>query len=289
MDIKVKSFYDWIIKYYGGGIGKHFMIPYNEKLWQYDLKDMTTDWLGEFIPHFTDSDIIKGSKEKNSYNDYFYYPKEGGFGNILNTFDLSGIQFNNDINSIDLKNKSLCTANRCFNYDILLSTIPLKKLIKLINGFENQLEYTSVYNINLGIRGSCPTDKHWLYFPEKDIPFYRVGIPSNVNNNMAPGYHYLLSIEISYREKKTINFDGIINSLCKYNLINSEDDIVIREDFDIEYAYAIYNRIRMDTVNKYLSYLKDNDIHCTGRYGNWHYGFVANDIAGAVKKAKELV
>lgn len=285
---QVNSFRDWILKYYGEGIGKHFMFPYNEKLWQYDLQDMTIQWLGDFIPRFSEEDIIYGNNSKSSYNDYFYYPSQGGFDNILPVSD-TDIVYKSRVNGIDIEKRVLYTDNREFKYKKLVSTIPLKELIAMINGSEDRLEYTSVYNINLGIRGQCPVDYHWLYFPQKQVPFYRAGIPSNVNSNMAPQGHYSLSLEIAYKNKPVLPLEEIVQSLIEYGLIKSQNDIVLRHDIDIRYAYIIYNKDWINTVNMYRDMLKSKGIYTVGRYGKWHYSFVAEDIADAIREAGELM
>ncbi len=280
-NLDVKNFKDWILKYYGAGIGKYFMFPYNEKLWQYDLNEMTTDWMGDFIPIFTNEDIIRGNNNNNSYNSYFYYPENGGFDNILYNKYINNIYFNENAVKIDLEKKILLTDKGTYNYDNLISTIPLKELIIMIHDEENDLDYTSVYNINLGIKGKCPIDYHWLYFPEKEIPFYRVGVPTNVNNKMSPNDTYSLSIEIAYKGNSSIDLKKIISALKKYNLIKSSKDIIIRKDIDIKYAYVIYNHRRNQILHNYLNDLEKHNIFCTGRYGKWHYSFVSQDIMDA--------
>ena len=43
-------FADWSLRTFGRGIHKHFMKPYNEKLWQVNLREMTAEWCGMFVP-----------------------------------------------------------------------------------------------------------------------------------------------------------------------------------------------------------------------------------------------
>src|SRR5262252_5567046 len=40
-----KNFHDWVLKTFGTGIAKHFMLPYNEKFWKQDLRTITSDWV----------------------------------------------------------------------------------------------------------------------------------------------------------------------------------------------------------------------------------------------------
>ena len=44
------SFKQWIIESLGEGIAKHFMVPFNEKLWQVPLDELTSDWVSWLVP-----------------------------------------------------------------------------------------------------------------------------------------------------------------------------------------------------------------------------------------------
>jgi len=286
--MNVDSFKDWILKHYGEGIAKYFMLPYNEKLWQCNLDEMTVEWLGKFIPEFTDEEIKTGNFSSHSYNDVFYYPKRGGFEYLLPNINSVNLSLNETVMKIDVKDRVVFTDKYKYKYSSLISTIPLKELMIILNGKEEHLKYSSVYNINLGIKGKAPVDFHWLYFPEKDVPFYRVGFPSNVNRKMAPKDFYSLSLEIGYNIEKNINFEIVLNSLKRYGLIKRDNDIVFKKDIDIKYGYVIYDKQRREVVNKYIDDLEKNGIFCTGRYGKWHYSFVAQDIIDASELAENI-
>ena len=43
----------------------------------------------------------------------------------------------------------------------------------------------SVINFNLGIARPEISEKHWIYFPETNYPFYRLGFP----HNFATSWH----------------------------------------------------------------------------------------------------
>ena len=45
------TFEDWIYSNFGWGIAKHFMVPYNEKIWTISPREMTCDWMGRFVPN----------------------------------------------------------------------------------------------------------------------------------------------------------------------------------------------------------------------------------------------
>lgn len=284
-DIEPENFRDWVMKYYGGGIGELFMFPYNRKVWQCEPEHMGFEWTGNFIPELNENDILKGSSSVKAYNSVFYYPEEPGFDNIMNGHEPEAL-FNKTITGIDIQAKKVITADGEYKYDKLISTIPLPELCTLCGIDNTGLEYSSCMNINLGVRGNAPHQYHWVYYPEKALPFYRAGILSNINSLCAPEGHYTLSVEIGY--KGEYSKKDIADSLIKAGLIKSRGDIVSRKDFNIRYAYVTFNDVYKDRRSEILDELESYDILCTGRYGRWHYSFAAGDIADAVSTAKRV-
>lgn len=284
---KASSFYDWIMKYYGSGIAHHFMLPYNEKMWKTDARKMTAEWTGRFIPSFTEREIMKGGKSSVGYNSYFYYPKEPGFENIFR-FQNNSVVLNEKAVRIDARKKLLITNKNEYKYEKIISTIPLPETLKLAGLYEKRLRYSSVYNINLAVEGDAPCKWHWAYFPEKEIPFYRVGIPSNVNHRAALKGSYILSIEAAYRGRKHFEYKEILSSLKRCGLLKSEKLIKLRFDLDIKYGYTVYDRDYALMREKYISSLNEFGILTTGRYGAWKYSFAARDIADAIELAEKI-
>src|SRR6185295_20198081 len=76
-----KNFEDFCFKYFGAGFSKHFMIPYNEKLWGVHTRDVTAEWCSRFVPRPKLEDVIAGAVGKNDrelgYNTSFLYPSLG--------------------------------------------------------------------------------------------------------------------------------------------------------------------------------------------------------------------
>ncbi len=77
-----KNFHEWVLKTFGSGIAKHFMLPYNEKFWKRDLRTITADWVSWSIPKPTLEEVVNGALGMTNtgmgYNPRFSYPKEGG-------------------------------------------------------------------------------------------------------------------------------------------------------------------------------------------------------------------
>ena len=77
-----KSFREFVLRELGEGIGRHFMFPYNEKLWTVDLDTLSAEWTGRFVPRPSVEQVVRGALGADTavqgYNARFVYPREGG-------------------------------------------------------------------------------------------------------------------------------------------------------------------------------------------------------------------
>ena len=296
-------FIDWSKAMFGDGITEYFMQPYNQKLWNYNLKKLTAAWTAPFVPKPTQQSIInsayKQNDQKYGYNSVFYYPSKNGCQAMIDGFYKklkNNIITNTKAETIDLKNKTVYAGGKRYFYDNIISTQPLKELLLSIKDLpENisklikNLDCTSTRCINLGIKykKNLPEmikDVHWIYVPKKEYPFYRVGVYSNVTKSLVPKNCYSLYIEMSDIKE----CDEIIPILKKAGIMNSDDEVISLNVTDMKYAYVIFNKERKKTLDTIFKFLKDNNIYCTGRYGSWEYSFIEKNITDAKNLAKVI-
>lgn len=294
---EVENFYDWIIRSFGKGIAKNFMVPYNQKLWTVHPKKMNITWMGRFVPKTDIKTALEGSFEKKNtelgYNVNFYYPVKGGIGEIAKTMcDKYKIKvnFENEIESINLKEKFFITKNKeKIYYKKLISTIPINDLILKIKGstdciksISNKLKSNILYLLNIGLKEN-KFSFNWAYFPELKYKFFRLGFYSNASSNMAPKGESSMYVETSFTEKSIIEKekwrDTIIKQLIDNNFISSRNMIDIIDTKIIKPAYIIPDLERDRIIKKITSYLKKHDIYSIGRYGNWEYSAMEEALA----------
>ena len=300
--IESVTFEDWIYKHLGKGIAKHFMIPYNEKLWAVHPSKMTCEWLGRYVPNPSLEEVLDGAlqppQKDYGYNIYFFYPLHGGIEALPKSFaqHVNNIGLNKEVISIDTSKKIVTLRDRKKEpYDILVSTMPLPELITVIsdapssiNHASEKLTYASVCNVNLGVKREQISEKHWIYFPEKEFIFYRIGFPSNFSPNMVPRKMSSLYIEISYSKNRPINkgniFELVVKDLVKCDILSPYDEIITKRQLDIKYAYTIYDEKYTKNVSMIHNYLKSKDIYSIGRYGQWEYSAMED----AILEGKEI-
>ena len=283
------DFEGWILHYFGEGIAGHFMLPYNGKLWQYPLSDMTVDGIAPYVPVPKPEDVMRGASPEGAhglgYNASFFYPERGGIYSLVEALvphvrDLSAGQ---RAVELDVKKKTVTFGSGYTAwYDSLVSTMPLPELVRIIKDVPGEiaeaarrLRYVSVYDINLGVGRADVSDCHWIYFPEPGFSFYRVGFLNNFSPAMAPEGGTAMYVEVSHKPGEDFDEDrllsGAMDGLVRAGLLRPDDEIPVREVVDMKYAYVVFDRHRRSALPKILGYLEENGILSIGRYGAWGY------------------
>jgi hypothetical protein len=133
--------------------------------------------------------------------------------------------------------------------------------------------------VGIGIKQPCPSTKSWMYFPEKNCPFYRVTYLSNYSPFMTPDNktHYSLLCETSYSEFKPVDgkriVDDTIQGLINAGLLKEEDrkDIVDTWTYHADYSYPTPSVERDAILAQVIPYLEEHGIYSRGRFGMWKY------------------
>ena len=134
------SFKQWIIESLGEGIAKHFMVPFNEKLWQVPLDELTSDWVSWLVPKPDVKDVVSGAlgiKDKAfGYNPSFQYPVSGGIKVLPEAFlpSVENLTYGSELVEIETGRRRAvfrsAQGERIEEYDRIISTIPLPELVR---------------------------------------------------------------------------------------------------------------------------------------------------------------
>lgn len=295
-----ESFLDMLYGKFGKSIVEKFLKPYNEKLYACDLNNLDKDAMGRFFPYANLNQIINNMKEENnnSYNNTFLYPKNGA-GSFLNklyeNLDKEKVELMNEIKKIDLKNKTVITKNNeVINYQYLINTSPLNNLLELIDNTEKlreNISYNKVLVFNLGFEKKSNFKEHWIYFPQKDINFYRVGFYDNILMSDKLSMY----IEIGYEKKSKISEDDIkeqlnltLQNLKKVGIVEDDNKLVDYSTIVMNPAYVHINSKTNKEIKEFEKYLNDNSVYTIGRYGAWTYCSMEDCMISAKELAEKL-
>lgn len=301
-----ERFDDWVLERFGRGVARHFMFPYNRKLWTVPPSSLTTEWLGRFVPKPDLRQVVLGAladrADDAGYNARFLYPRKGGIETLVHalTRGVKRLLCQTSVTRIDLDKRSLrLDTGERIEFGRLVSCVPLPALVAMIRPLPDsvrkaarRLRAASVYNLNLGIRDPGER-RHWVYVPEDRFVFYRFGFGSNFAPGMAPKGCAAVYTEVAYQRKKGIDRRAVrrkvLADLTAIGLIRSKRDVRLEHPLDLEVAYAIYDRHRTRSVNTILKHLKSRDILSIGRYGRWEYGSMEDALLQGLETADKLL
>jgi protoporphyrinogen oxidase len=282
----------WFRATFGPGICRHFLFPYNRKFWHYPLKDIRADGVSRWIP----------PAAQRGYNAEFWYPVKGGIQSLANALkdSIKKIHTGKEAVKIDFRNKEVCFRDgkrACF--DRIVSTIPLPELGKMIPSLPTEvrqsflkLKYVSVFNINLGLKKDPLHSKQWIYFAQRNISFYRLGVATNFCVSSAPKGCSAMYFEISYLPDgpfdKRHALDRVLKDCRRFGLSLTEQDIRQADINDLQYAYCVYDKDRERCVRVIKDYLAKQGCLTIGRYGGWQYSSIEDALDEGRKTAQEL-
>ena len=280
-----------VITKFGKSIAEKFLIPYNEKLYATNVNRLDVNAMGRFFPYANKEEIIRNFKNpiNDSYNSTFTYPRGGAIeyvNSLYRRIDANKLSLNEQLCHIDLKNKIAKTSKREIKFDRLISSIPFPFLLDICNVEYNKNFYSwnkvLVFNLGFDKKGR-DTVNHWIYFPEKKYSFYRIGYYDNIyqTNKLS------LYVELGFSKEKKVDSQEYLKRILK--------DLKLAEIIDdhklVAYSSVIMNpayvHISQDSENDKLEKMKllsDYDIHSIGRYGEWTYCSIEDNII----QAKEL-
>ncbi|KAF2088445.1 FAD/NAD(P)-binding domain-containing protein [Saccharata proteae CBS 121410] len=316
---KPKDFDEWIVRMMGVGIADLFMRPYNYKVWAVPTTKMQCQWLGERVAApdlktVTKNVILQKAAGNWGPNATFRFPARDGTGGIwiavANTLPKEKTRFgaNGTVDKVDAAgHKVTLKDGTTIKYNKLISTMAVDQLAdqmgdKELQGLSKGLFYSSTHVVGVGIRGERPErigDKCWLYFPEKDCPFYRATIFSNYSPYNQPekskklptmyhadgskpdsseakeGPYWSIMLEISESSMKPVDIPNLLKESIQ-GLINTEmlkpgDEIVSTYHRRFDHGYPTPSLEREGVLKQLLPKLQDMDILSRGRFGAWRY------------------
>ena len=299
-DSRPLNFKEWIYARFGDGIARHFMLPYNSKIWTVPLEEMDCEWINSRIPEPGIEEVLEGALySRPQSHSKFGYPLRGGCGALPNSFGVS-THLNAEITHISLSDRTVTVNGKeRIVYDRIISTMPLPELIRIIDVVPrdalevcNRLRFVSLLCVNLGFARARISDKHWIYYPEKEFVFHRNFIQSNISPYLCPEGTSSITCEISYSPYKKIDkekiVERVVNDLILANYIDRNDGILAEDIVDLKYAYIIPDIDYKSKIKKVFDFLESNHIYSAGRFAEWEYYDTDDAILSGKRTAEKM-
>ncbi len=135
---------------------------------------------------------------------------------------------------------------------------------------------------------------HWIYVPDRSIPFYRVGFYSNISPCTCSPGHHTLYVEVSVEPHNLKNLDiagdlqpRVIEYLADLGWINrtAVRSVVTHV---IECAYTHDKPERANQVTRIIERLEALGIYTVGRYGMWDYNGMEDSMQSSLELIKRI-
>jgi protoporphyrinogen oxidase len=291
-----ENLFDFLKVNFGKTLFGLFFLPFLTKYYNIDLRDIISNMDKGSIPPPDKERIAAGTRGKRffhtGYNPVFYYPQPSikHFTNdYAKVIEPGRIHLNEKVVAVDILKKTVKTAVKDYHYDKLVTSIPLKNLLKIItpgDSFPSPGEFHHISTLLVNaILNRRRKRFHWVYVADKDIPFYRVGfypvhphLACYLEKTVTPGF-------VIDREKVG---EELAFTLKTLKLIESGEEIVFFDARIIPVSYILFTKNWWQKVPPTLEQLKEYGIYSIGRFGSWNYTSMSDDIKSALCCAKLL-
>ena len=289
-----ENFKEWVDALFGPGIAKHFMIPYNFKVWATPAELMNYVWIGERVSVVNSEAVLRNvllGEDQVSWgpNNTFKYPLRGGTGFLydgLRTYVDDHLELETPVTSIDPVAKQVRTKDgRTWDYDVLLNTMPLNRLVDSMESVpdavrqaKDGLHWSGSHIVGVGLDRPANSTKNWIYFPEPEVPFYRVTYLSNYSPYITPEPDQTLFLTETSRsqhkpEPADTIVDRVIDGLIATKLMDESDRDLVATTWlcSPDMSDPVPSTTRDAALGTIQPWLRSQGLWSRGRFGAWLY------------------
>jgi protoporphyrinogen oxidase len=287
------NFKEMLFGRFGRSIAEKFLIPYNEKLYATDLATLDRDAMGRFFPYADLTDIVRNMRQADnaSYNATFTYPAGGAIEYVkalASEVEPSAVHLNEGALEIDLERKIVRTAKEEYRFEHLVTSAPFPALLGLCGlPVDDTWTWNQVLVFNLGFDSKGPTDVNWIYYPDRSLPFYRVGFYDNIFD----GPRMSLYVEVGFPRNASIDIaktrEAVLEGLRREGVITTQQ-LIAEHSVVMNPAYVHITQKSNAEVARLKSELASRGVHSIGRYGSWTYCSIEDNIVEAQTLATTL-
>jgi len=287
-DAEPTNFREMLYAKFGRSIAEMFLVPYNEKLYATDLANLDVDAMGRFFPYADVDDVVRNFRkaDNTSYNSTFTYP-EGGAIQYVNALmqgvDADRLSLDERVERIDLEARIAHTsARRAIRYEHLVSSAPFPSLLSM-TGLEHDpadFSWNKVLVFNLGFDRKGPEGVHWIYFPQRELSFYRLGFYDNIFGTDRMSMY----VEIGLAQDAPVDVEGarrrVLEDLAACGVVDGHA-LVSWHSVVLDPAYVHITSRSNAEVARLKAELAAHGVHSIGRYGSWTYCSIEDNIVEA--------
>jgi protoporphyrinogen oxidase len=299
------DFKGWVRWRFGEGIARHFMDPYNEKIWKRPLEEISSGWVAGRVPDAPIDDVLRASigirTEGYQHQSIFYYPRNGGFQAITDGVSASVI----DRVRLATPAESLVRHGAGWrvngeDFDRVVSTIPLNLLPDVVDAMPDGaaaamrgLAYNSIVCYLVALDRAEHPDLSWVYLPQVEQgPVNRVTYMSNYSPGNAPEGKTSFLLEVTHpggAPPPGAELEREVLAGLEHAGLLARDEVLFTDRSFSRFAYIVYDHQLEERRRAALAWCEANAILPLGRFGHYDYFNSDQCVIAAREAAAELL
>lgn len=288
------SFREMLIARYGRGIAERFLIPYNEKLYACDLELLDPEAMGRFFPKASFDDVMRQLKtpDNSSYNQTFTYPEGGAIQYveaIARDVERARILLDEPVTGVDLERRVVTTPRRQLRYRRLVSSVPLPTFLQLcrLPHDEAAFSWNKVLVYNLGFDSKGHEQRHWVYYPQRELSYYRVGYYDNIFDAERMSLYVELGFPRAAQVRPELLLERVLADLRSAGVITTQR-LIASHHVVMDPAYVHVTQRGLAETARTLEALRRVGVYSIGRYGAWTYCSIEDNLLQARELVRQL-
>ncbi len=303
------NFKEWIYYTFGKGIAEKYLVPYNEKIWNYDTARMSMHWMEGRVPRPPIEDVIKSAvgieTEGYTHQLYFFYPKTGGIQALIKALEYKAPNISREFNVTRIVKQGagwvISDGKGEKRFDEVVATIPVADILGAMSEVPqdvstalNKLRYNSLICVMLGIAKPHINDMTAVYIPDREFLPNRIGFPMNFSADNVPEGKSSLVAEITCNKGDRVYdmsdedvITHVVEGLHERKIIDKKD-LCYSKVMRTKYAYVVYDLEYLKNVKIVRDYLVQTGVILCGRFAEFEYINMDACIERAIKLAVVL-
>jgi protoporphyrinogen oxidase len=302
---------EWFEANFGEVLVATYFRPYNEKVWNVPLEQLSMSW-ADRIPQPPLEDVIRGALGERSegylHQLYYSYPLRGGYGAIMDAWaagvDSDRMVLGTAVSGLVPTPQGVIvkSGRQDWRFEKVVSTLPLHDLVELVPGVPgsvsaavSRLAVNPMIVTTLGFRGDDPNQFTAVYIPDDDFLVNRISYPAVFSPHNVPPGCFSIQAEIttspgselmSWSDDSVI--DHVLEGLRKRGLVPADAELVFRDVQRFRYGYVVYTQGYERDLQLASEWFAGQGILLHGRFGAHQYVNVDGCLKNSMDLAKEL-
>ena len=302
---------EWFEANFGDVLVSAYFRPYNEKVWNVPLEQLSMSW-ADRIPRPPVDDVIRGAlgevSEGYLHQLFYSYPLHGGYSALMDAW-AAGVPAAELVTGAVVtrvvpngQGVTVETTAGEWQFRTVVSTLPLRHLIGLMPDVPDHVsEAVSRLVVNpmivttLGFEGRDPDQFTAVYIPDDDYPVNRVSYPSTFSPNNVPPGCFSIQAEITttrgspllrWSDEQTVA--TVLDGLHDRGLVPKDSRLVFEKVERFDQAYVVYTDGFESDLQLATDWLESRKIVIHGRFGSHQYVNVDGCLERSIELARRL-